>query len=496
MYTEVIDDERKLSSTAKSNEEKQIDDAKSNYSYNPPNRKSTPNEKGGNPVACDHCGLTGHTRDQCFSKDLPTKQAREKAQKYLRNIKKKTDEKSSQSKTEEDNQPKPPRKEVKKSFFTHSDCYDGYDDSSDEEDEPYGPVIICDTGANIGIYNDKSLLYNMNTTTWPLVIQGINNEDLDIYTIGTSKITQNIVYFHEDAAINVECYYDLVEISISMSVSEDGTTYLFNMIDGNCLEFTCDEIHKMLTLTNIYGTRDQRVNDIIYMTTVKENLKGFNKQERLLAEQAHTFQDNMGISITAFKLMVSNNCISDLPFTIKDIERAEIIYGPSVISLKGRTKDHGFREHTVKPTDKYPLKELHLYIDIMFVAGYPFMLAINTIGYVLVKKMKSRTEASCRDSIDRFIAVHISQGYFISKICSDQEGGVYANEQYYNNQGIIFDIFGKGTHVSVIERQIQNVKTHARAIANGMNFPLTLVLLASLINAAVFTVNCIPQFSK
>jgi hypothetical protein len=79
--------------------------------------------------------------------------------------------------------------------------------------------IVCDTGANIGIYGNKNLLYNIRPAVECISVEGItDNGVLDVNLIGISKLTDATVYYHKNALANVECLYDINELSNNLHV--------------------------------------------------------------------------------------------------------------------------------------------------------------------------------------------------------------------------------------------------------------------------------------
>jgi hypothetical protein len=168
-----------------------------NYNYTG-NKKSTPYETGKKQLICEHCGLYGHSMNTCKGKNLSSSEAKANAQKYLQHKKEKEEYRKSQLYTEDANNntnSNTKKKEIKKTFFTQCDSYDGYDHYDDEITDDFGPQIICDTGSNVGLYCDINLVFDIRKTSQPLVIQGINNANYPYMKLRHQKFLTTLFIF-------------------------------------------------------------------------------------------------------------------------------------------------------------------------------------------------------------------------------------------------------------------------------------------------------------
>ena len=96
--------------------------------------------------------------------------------------------------------------------------------------------------------------------------------------------------------------------------------------------------------------------------------------------------------------MISENMIMNWPVTVKDVIRADKIYGRDIHALKGKTKrtqptqvitDYVKLPHSVLEKNKH----VTLSIDIMYVNIIPFVTTISrNIKFTTVEAIQNRTK--------------------------------------------------------------------------------------------------------
>ena len=73
------------------------------------------------------------------------------------------------------------------------------------------------------------------------------------------------------------------------------------------------------------------------VTTMEENMMGFTSRKIERAKLSRKIYSNIGLpTVKNFNHMVSTSMISNFPISVADIINAEKIYGPSMVSLKGK----------------------------------------------------------------------------------------------------------------------------------------------------------------
>ena len=117
--------------------------------------------------------------------------------------------------------------------------------------------------------------------------------------------------------------------------------------------------------------------------TVKNNLSKFTKRQIERAKTARRAYGMVGRpSPRDFRNMIRGHMINNCPVTTEDIDNADIIYGPDVPALKGktvRTQSQPVTTDVVKiPPEILSLhKNVTLTGDVMFVNGIPFLVTLS-----------------------------------------------------------------------------------------------------------------------
>ena len=167
----------------------------------------------------------------------------------------------------------------------------------------------------------------------------------------------------------------------------------------------------------------------------------------------------------AIRMLMSGGIIN-APITGHDVYRAQKIFGPDIASLKGKTRASPSAivklEHIPRPI----AAEQSMHVDIMFVQSIPFLVSVTVpLGMTIAGKLKdgSRSTKALEVAILSQIAMYKGQGFTISTVLVDGEGGIAKCEQVLNGMGIQLSPAGPGQHVPVVERKIQVIKQAARA---------------------------------
>ena len=136
--------------------------------------------------------------------------------------------------------------------------------------------------------------------------------------------------------------------------------------------------------------------------TVRDNYKGFTKQDVKKAVLAHKAQAMVGSpSERHFAELVSKNCtaLKTIPVTCSDLTNARAIFGPDLSGVRGKTvrqkPDRVETKESSIPQYFYGLhKFLTLTADVMFVNSVPFLVTLSCkIRLLTVEFLPSRTAA-------------------------------------------------------------------------------------------------------
>ena len=102
------------------------------------------------------------------------------------------------------------------------------------------------------------------------------------------------------------------------------------------------EVKFDLSLNGIYYfDAAYRENGVLLLNTVSDNSEGFTRREYKEAQEARRAMQLLGLpSERDFENMVRSNVIVNCPVTFSDVKNANLIFGPDITSLKGKSVSH------------------------------------------------------------------------------------------------------------------------------------------------------------
>ena len=136
-----------------------------------------------------------------------------------------------------------------------------------------------------------------------------------------------------------------------------------------------------------------------------------------------------------------------------------------------------------------------MYIDIMFVNGNPFLIAVvKPLEYVMVNKLNNRANLTLWTSLESDIRHITKYGFSLHLVRVDGEGVI--NSVWFETKlatiGTALDTIGAGEAVTVVERKIRQIKERVRAVINTLPFRLTDKLEGWLVRHAVNRIVLVP----
>ena len=188
-----------------------------------------------------------------------------------------------------------------------------------------------------------------------------------------------------------------------------------------------------------------------------------------------------------------NNC----SVTARDVQTAEVIYGESMASLKGRTKKRASVISSVQVMPRVTQVQQVLSVDIFFVKGLAFLLGVMTpLGLSQCRYIESKGSGEIANGIRSFLGSAKSKGFDCTVLKSDGEGGVEAMREELHMLGVIVEIAGPGQHVPVVERMIQTIKQRVRAHEGTLPFVMPKTILMWCVIFCVSRVNLQPSATR
>ncbi|KAA8491275.1 hypothetical protein FVE85_7696 [Porphyridium purpureum] len=174
-------------------------------------------------------------------------------------------------------------------------------------------------------------------------------------------------------------------------------------------------------------------------------------------------------SIKNLKEAIRNGGILNSGITVRDVDRAEAIWGPALAVIKGRSTGH------VSPMESERAQQTEqdeaLRTDIMFVNGYAFLVSVcKPQQYVLIDRVRSKSSEHLRAGLTSQISRMKGHGVTVKEIRSDPESGVESVIEWKKAQKVIPEILEAGEMVQAAERAIKQIKERMRCVLSGLRF--------------------------
>jgi hypothetical protein len=138
------------------------------------------------------------------------------------------------------------------------------------------------------------------------------------------------------------------------------------------------------------GLMTNRCSNIFAMKSVQGNGKGFSKIQLMKAKEVQDFIVDQGfMSITNLRKCIQRGIWQNLPFTLKDVENSNFIYGKPIASLKGKSRKMAQAilpsSDTTEIYNRKVVTEVEVLMDFLYVNGMPFLLfLIPEVNYASV----------------------------------------------------------------------------------------------------------------
>ena len=323
--------------------------------------------------------------------------------------------------------------------------------------------IILDSGAQISIFSNQSLLTNIRSCE-PFQITGIvpANDGLTCTQIGTFMDSCD-VYISEFVESNILSF---ASMSGSIPIHWDQTNSSFILDFGDAY---------MLF----------QLEDNLFIHTVQRacvlNLKALEN-----AKAAQDLQRRLGfISKGDLMKCVLNGSFLNNPVTPKDISTAEAMLGKCEAEIKGKTtkrKPNFFKEITVDPVLS---RHITLECDIAFGDKEPYLFSVSQsldltlIDYIHSNNIESKSGVrDLRNALMSQISKYKAHGFHVNRIVCDHDSSLIAMTTELNSLGIIVAPCAPGSHgIPHVDRRIRTIKERVRSILASLPYKLPKQLL-------------------
>ena len=275
--------------------------------------------------------------------------------------------------------------------------------------------------------------------------------------------------------------------------------FLVHLLDDTVLSFV--EYTNGLYLLSPSTNHSNRVPTPSYscVTTVADNCGVFTRRELEGAGRARQLYRTIGgPSQQKFETILDHGSILNCPVTKADAQRTNIIYGPDLAYLKGKTTEHPPSPHvatqvpTPLPTDiaKHH-SNVTLCLDFFYMQCLPFVHAISRkIGYRQAVAVPDWDKEMMLSFVNKSIFEYTKRGFEVVDVHADKEFECL-RESLGN---VSLEICGPDEHVPEVEHSIRTMKETMRATAHGLPYRrLPKLMIAELVAMATCCLNGFPK---
>ena len=223
--------------------------------------------------------------------------------------------------------------------------------------------------------------------------------------------------------------------------------------------------------------------DLIY-DTVEGRKQQFTKAQVRRAELAVQMLRKLADpSPESLCKMLNSGAILNCPITAKDVRRAMNLFGPTLESIRGKTKRQQSPVAPDREISDRPLLavDMEIFMDIMFIDGMPALVSVaGDTKYLQVTWIKSRNYRDVMPVVLKHISVLARQGFKVTGLTADGEGAIAKTEEALP-EGCQFKPQSTEQHVGAIEVWIRIIKERMRGIMATLPFRLDRTLLMWLL---------------
>ena len=237
-----------------------------------------------------------------------------------------------------------------------------------------------------------------------------------------------------------------------------------------------------------------------FLTTVEKQKEQFSNKDVKRAEIARKLHNSTGpMSLEDYISAVSTGQIKNCPVTPTDIKVAEIIYGPNMKCLKGKTARRTTKQVRME-SFKLPLsisekyREVTLAVDIMFVRGYRFLISVSEhIVFGTCGFLKDAKIITIQTAFERVCNLYKTRGFKVTLAIMD---GQFEPLNGRMPTGVQLQVISADVHVGLVERYIRTIKERTRCeicVLPYKYYPF--VMVQEIVAGAVFWLNVFPPKS-
>lgn len=297
---------------------------------------------------------------------------------------------------------------------------------------------------------------------------------------GGMKITQKCripgykfwVWFSNKAITNIICLKNLIKLYRVTYDSEAGTTFVVHRSECGLPDLLF-EMHPC----GLHVCYPKKMGEFGFIQTVKDNMKLFTKRQIAGAVRAKELYEKMVFPSTEdFRTIVRTGGITGLDVTPDDVKTAEVIWGRSVLKMKGNMVRHDGKRMTqsiVKiPTELIRLQQnVELAIDCFFINKHAFFTTYSTkICFTTVTHIESRGKDLLWVAFYNIYNMYLLRGFRILVVSGDQEFTSITDRVTHLPTTPKVNWAAASEHCGLVERNIRFLKEKIRSVRHSLPF--------------------------
>ena len=209
------------------------------------------------------------------------------------------------------------------------------------------------------------------------------------------------------------------------------------------------------------------------LSTVKENMRCYTKEEVKRSLEANEFIRNSGYpSLSEAKHLIMDGNIRNTPNLVGgDFERSVQIYGLHPEYVKGKLTKKVVSRARVDTMLRSHEKNQRLYSDVMHIDGKRFLITVTEpLNLTLQSHLENETRTSLGLALQSQIGLLRSRGFIPVIVYTDPHSSFKSMTQEF--AGVEIDIGGAGDYVSKVDAKIRRIKETYRCVKNGLPWTL------------------------
>ena len=231
------------------------------------------------------------------------------------------------------------------------------------------------------------------------------------------------VWYSKKAITNIICLKNLIKCYRVTYDSKIGTTFVVHR-SAYGLPDLLFEMHPC----GLHVCYPKKLGQFGFVQTVEDNMKLFSKHQVAGAIKARELYEKLIYPSTAdFRAIVASGGVPGSEVTIDDVKAAEVIWGRSVIKMKGNTVQRGGK-HKKQSIVEIPSElikvhqDVELAIDCFFVNKHVFFTTFSTrVCFITVTHLANRTKEVIWTALSATYKMYFLHGFCVVVIRGDQE---------------------------------------------------------------------------